>query len=38
LCRPLIASGLISDKEDVIAALSAGALAVSSTCPAVWKL
>lgn len=38
LCRPLIASGLLSDKEDVIAALSAGAIAVSSTCPAVWEL
>lgn len=35
---PLIASGLISDKEDVIEALSAGAVAVSSTCPAVWQL
>lgn len=38
LDRPLIASGLIEDKEDVITALSAGALAVSSTCPAVWSL
>ncbi len=38
LDRPLIASGLIGDKEDVITALSAGAIAVSSTCPDVWEL
>lgn len=38
LGRPLIASGLVADKEDVIAALSAGAVAVSSTSPAVWQL
>lgn len=38
LSRPLIASGLLSDKDDVIAALSAGAIAVSSTCPDVWAL
>lgn len=38
LDRPLIASGLLSDKEDVISALSAGAIAISSTCPAVWEL
>jgi glycerol-3-phosphate responsive antiterminator len=36
--RPVIASGLITDKEDVIAALGAGAAAVSSTNPAVWAL
>lgn len=35
---PLIAGGLISDKEDVMAALSAGALAVSTTNPDVWAL
>lgn len=35
---PVIASGLISDKEDVIDALSAGAVAVSSTCQQVWSL
>lgn len=38
LIRPVIAGGLIRDKEDVIAALSAGASAVSSTNPAVWFL
>ena len=38
LDAPLIASGLIADKQDVIDALSAGALAVSSTCPEVWEL
>lgn len=36
--KPLIASGLIGDKEDVITALSAGAIAVSSTCSDVWEL
>lgn len=35
---PVIASGLISDKEDVMNALSAGANAVSSTNPDVWVL
>ena len=38
LNAPLIASGLIADKQDVIDALGAGAVAVSSTCPAVWEL
>ena len=32
----IIASGLISDKEDIIAALSAGASAVSTTNAALW--
>lgn len=36
--RPVIAGGLIQDKEDVITALSAGAVAVSSTNPGVWDL
>lgn len=36
--KPLIASGLLADKEDVIAALSAGAAAISSTDRAVWEL
>ena len=35
---PLITGGLISDKEDVVAALSAGACAVSTTNPALWEL
>ena len=35
---PMIAGGLITEKEDVIAALSAGAIAVSSTNPDVWNL
>ena len=34
---PMIAGGLITEKEDVIAALSAGAIAVSSTNQDVWK-
>ena len=36
--KPVIAGGLISDKEDVTAALSAGAVAVSTTNPAVWRM
>ena len=35
---PMIAGGLITEKEDVIAALSAGAIAVSSTNQDVCKL
>ncbi len=38
LKKPLIAGGLINEKADVVAALSAGAIAVSTTCEAVWKL
>ena len=36
--QPVIASGLISDKEDIMLALSAGAIAVSSTNQAVWEM
>lgn len=36
--RPIIAGGLITDKEDVTGALGAGAVAVSSTNPAVWSM
>ena len=35
---PMIAGGLITEKEDVIAELSVGAIAVSSTNQDVWKL
>jgi len=35
---PIIAGGLINDKEDVVNALAAGACAVSSTNPEVWFL
>jgi len=35
---PVIAGGLISDKEDVLAALDAGAIAISTTCEEVWKM
>ncbi len=35
---PIIAGGLIADKEDVMNALDAGALAISTTNPEVWKL
>ncbi|WP_455582810.1 glycerol-3-phosphate responsive antiterminator [Dysosmobacter sp.] len=34
--QPLIASGLLMDKQDVMGALSAGALAVSTTCESLW--
>ena len=36
--KPVIAGGLISDQEDVTSALSAGAVAVSTTNPAVWRM
>lgn len=35
---PVIAGGLISDKEDVVEALSAGAIAVSTTNHDVWLM
>ncbi len=35
---PVIAGGLISEKEDVVSALEAGALAVSTTNPGVWEM
>lgn len=35
---PLLAGGLIADKEDVMAALNAGAMAISATSPAVWEM
>lgn len=35
---PLIAGGLISDKEDIMAALGAGAVSISSTNEKVWFL
>lgn len=38
LKRPLIVSGLITDKEDVITALKNGAIAISSTNKDVWSL
>ena len=34
---PLVASGLVLDKSDVMGALSAGALAVSTTNTDVWN-
>ncbi len=36
--KPIIAGGLIQDKDDVVNALSAGAIAVSSTNSKVWFL
>jgi glycerol uptake operon antiterminator len=36
--RPLIAGGLIDTKEEVFAALAAGALAISASDPALWPL
>ena len=35
---PIIAGGLVSDKEDIMAALGAGACAVSTTNPEVWRM
>jgi glycerol uptake operon antiterminator len=34
--KPVIAGGLISDKEDIVAALEAGAVAISSTNHSTW--
>ena len=36
--QPIIASGLLADKQDVVAALSAGAQAVSTTKPELWEI
>ncbi|MGM9630479.1 glycerol-3-phosphate responsive antiterminator [Butyricicoccus sp.] len=36
LRQPIIASGLIIDKQDIMSALSAGALAVSTTSELLW--
>lgn len=36
--QPIIASGLIMDREDIITALDAGAMAVSSTNQKVWEM
>lgn len=38
LNMPVIAGGLIRDKEDVLSALDAGAIAISSTNEDVWKM
>lgn len=35
---PIIAGGLISDKHEIIDALNAGAMCISSTNPDVWNL
>ncbi len=35
---PIIAGGFIHEKEDVFAAISAGALAVSASSPRIWSL
>ncbi|MDO5715690.1 MAG: glycerol-3-phosphate responsive antiterminator [Tissierellia bacterium] len=35
---PIIAGGLISDKEDVISALNAGAIAISSSNSNIWRI
>ena len=35
---PVLAGGLIADKEDVLNALNAGAMAVSTTNPDVWMM
>ena len=35
---PVLTGGLIADKEDVMAALDAGATAISTTNQAVWNM
>ena len=34
--KPVVASGLVQDKEDVMGALKVGAIAVSTTNREVW--
>ncbi|MDD3170042.1 MAG: glycerol-3-phosphate responsive antiterminator, partial [Eubacteriales bacterium] len=34
--KPIIAGGLITDKEDIVNALNAGAIAISSTIHSTW--
>ncbi len=38
LSIPVICGGLISDKDDIISALNAGAVAISTTCPDAWRM
>ncbi|MBQ8081663.1 MAG: glycerol-3-phosphate responsive antiterminator [Clostridia bacterium] len=35
---PLIAGGLIQDKEDIMTALEAGAVGISATRPEIWRM
>lgn len=35
---PILTGGLITEKKEVMQALEAGALAISSTAPAVWQM
>ena len=35
---PILTGGLITEKKEVLQALEAGALAISSTAPAVWQM
>ena len=37
LNRPIITGGLISTKEDIIASLNAGAMAISTSCKDLWN-
>ena len=34
---PIIAGGLIRDKEDTVNALAAGAISISTSCEAAWR-
>ncbi len=36
--KPIIAGGLIKDKDDVIQSLNAGAMGISTSAPEVWEL
>lgn len=35
--QPIIASGLVQDKQDILSALDAGAYGVSTTCGELWR-
>ncbi len=36
--KPIIAGGLIKDKDDVIQSLRAGAMGISTSAPDIWEL
>ena len=36
--KPLVASGLVLDEDDVMGALKAGAIAISTTNREIWEL
>ena len=35
---PIVAGGLINSREEILSALNAGASAISSSSPSIWKM